>query len=428
MHSVLLTALLSGTALAPAHEPFGGYAGYDGRHPHVAPMRPLGPPGTPYPGAMPQAVPCPPGMPPCVPQVPCFPVFGGVLVGEDSDRLDDIDRTLDQLRKLIKTLSHRLGRMEDRQDRNETQVKTRLEAGEKAISQLTIGHDELHDMIEVFEAKLSERVKLLSKTVDFRIMEERLRHGEEALKDREKTAALNLRLKEIEGDIRQGREAFQRDLKQIEEKFAAAQARKAEDAEARAQLRGCEEKIAGFQAFKARLDAVESRIADRTAEDRAQGQFDRVEKDFGQLQSVVGKLEQTIRQLEQGHGKSHEGFQAIDKRIQDIESRSKVEPMPGPKEGFQVPTNRALVVVNLPEGTKLYLEGALTKGEATLRAFITPELEAGSTYSYTLKAEVRRDGRIETHTRTVYFRAGNEIRVNFVTAPEAMPAAVRNGK
>lgn len=423
MHSVLLTALLSGTAMAPAHEPFGSYGGYDGRHPHVAPMRPVFfPPGGPGPAGMP-----PGGMPPGVPQVPCFPVFGGVLVGEDADRLDDIDRTLDKLRKLIKDLSHRLGRMEDRQDRNETQVKTRLDASEKAITQLTVGQEELQDMIEAFEAKLSERVKLLSKTVDFRIMEERLRNGMEALKDREKTVEISLRMKEIEGDIRQGREAFQRELKQIEEKFAAFQAQKTEDAEARAQLRGCEEKIAAFQAFKARLDAVETRIADRSAENRAQGQLDRVEKDFGQLHEVVGKLEQTIRHLEQGNGKTHEGFQAIDKRIREIENRTKADPMPGPKQGYQLPANRALVVVHLPEGARLYLEGVLTKGEATLRAFVTPDLEPSATYSYTLKAEIPRDGRTEATTRTVYFRAGNEIRVNFLAAPETLPAAVRNG-
>ncbi|MBM4069753.1 MAG: TIGR03000 domain-containing protein [Planctomycetes bacterium] len=403
MHSVFLTALLSGTALAPAHEPFGGYAGYDGRHPQVAPLRPYCPPGGPCPGAMPAA--CPAGMPQGVPHVPCFPVFGGVLVGEDSDRLDDIDRTLDQLRKLIKDLSHRLGRLDDRQDRNDSQVKTRLDASEKAITQLTIGQEELHDMIETFEAKLSERVKLLSKTLDFRIMEERLRNGMEALKDREKTLEVSLRLKEIESDIRQGRDAFQRELKQIEDKFAAVQARKSEDAEARAQLRGCEEKIASFQAIKARLDAVETRITESQAE-RASGQIDRVEKDFGRL---------------------HEDFRAIDRRIQEIEGRIKSNPVPGPNQGYQLPANRALVVVNLPQGARLYLEGKLTKGDATLRAFVTPDLESSATYSYTLKAEIQRDGRIEAHTRTVYFRAGNEIRVDFVAIPESMPAAVRNG-
>lgn len=412
MHNVLLAALLSGTAFAPAQESYGRYGAYDGRHPVVAPMRPLCPPGGPCPGAMP--MPCPHGMPAGMPggmpggiHVPCFPVFGGVLVGEDADRLDDIDRTLDQLRKLIKSLSHRLGRMEDRQDRNENQVKSRLDASEKAITQLTIGHEELHDMIATFEAKLSERVNLLSKTVDFRIMEERLRNGMEALKDREKTMEIGLRMKEIENDIRQGREAFQRELKQIEEKFAAVQTQKSEDAEARAQLRGCEEKIAGFQAIKARLDAVESRIADRTVEERNQGQLERVEKDFGRL---------------------HDSFRAVDKRIQEIEGRIKVNPVPGPNQGYQLPANRALVVVHLPEGAKLYLEGELTKGESTLRAFVTPDLESSATYSYTLKAEIHREGRIETHTRTVYFRAGNEIRVNFVAAPESMPAAARNGK
>lgn len=340
------------------------------------------------------------GMPPAV---PCVPVFGGVLVGEDTDRIDDLDKTLNELRKVIKSLSHRLGRMEERMDRSETQFKSRLDASEKAITQATIGQEELHEMIEAFEAKLAERIKLLSKTLDFRIMEERLRHGMDALKDQEKVADVSRRMKDIDSEIQQVRDAFKRELRQIEDKFLVVQARKDDAA-----FRGCEEKIAAIQGIKTRIEAIETRLADKTSDDRAQGHMERFEKDFASLQGVVTKLERDIQQIEESNRT----------RGQDA--------IPRPSQGFQVPANRALVVVSLPADAKLFLEGALTRGDSSLRAFITPELEAGATYSYTLKVEFHRDGRLETRTRQVYFRSGNEIRVNFGHG-EAMPAAARNG-
>lgn len=382
MYSVLLTAVLSGAAATPAQGQYGSYAGFSGydRNPLIpippvrlqGPCPPTCPPGGPCPLTCPPGGPCPLTCPPggtCPQACPpvSFPVFGGVLVGEDSDRLDEINKVLRELERLVKDIDRRLGKMKKRMDRSESEVNSRLDAGDKAAKQLAISQDELFEMVEVFETKLSERIKSLAKTIDLRITEEKLNSGLEAIKDREKI-----------------QESFQRELRQIEDRLAAVQTQKAEDGEARAVLRGIEEKIAGFQALKDRLDHLEARSVDRQATDK-------------------------------------HGFQALKSRLDHLEARS-ADRQATDKNGFQVPSNRALVIVDLPADAHLYLEGKLTQGDASLRAFITPELEMGASYSYTLRVEFTRQGRTESQTRQVYFRAGNQVRVNF-NSTEPMPAA-----
>jgi uncharacterized protein (TIGR03000 family) len=80
------------------------------------------------------------------------------------------------------------------------------------------------------------------------------------------------------------------------------------------------------------------------------------------------------------------------------------------------------ITVRLPESAKLYINDTacpLTTGE---RAFYTPKLAVGKSYTYTLKAEVVRDGRSLTETREVVFRAGQPITVDFGAMNEARVA------
>ena len=74
---------------------------------------------------------------------------------------------------------------------------------------------------------------------------------------------------------------------------------------------------------------------------------------------------------------------------------------------------RALVIVQCPADSKLYLDNLLTTGGTNLRTFYTPELEAGVNYFYTLRVELPRNGQIVTETQRVYFQAGREVRVSF---------------
>jgi uncharacterized protein (TIGR03000 family) len=71
----------------------------------------------------------------------------------------------------------------------------------------------------------------------------------------------------------------------------------------------------------------------------------------------------------------------------------------------------ALVFVELPSDATLTVDGTATTSTSSNRVFVTPALEAGRTYTYTLTAQVMRDGSLQTVTREVPVRAGEETRV-----------------
>jgi uncharacterized protein (TIGR03000 family) len=73
----------------------------------------------------------------------------------------------------------------------------------------------------------------------------------------------------------------------------------------------------------------------------------------------------------------------------------------------------ARVVVALPADAHLFVNGQPTKSTSDLRTFQTPELEAGETYSYLLRAEVLVDGRSQTQTKRILLRRGEEVRASF---------------
>jgi len=66
----------------------------------------------------------------------------------------------------------------------------------------------------------------------------------------------------------------------------------------------------------------------------------------------------------------------------------------------------ATIVVSLPEGAKLSVDGVATKSTTAVRTFATPALPAGQSYYYTLTAEVVREGQTLTATEQVTVRAG----------------------
>lgn len=78
----------------------------------------------------------------------------------------------------------------------------------------------------------------------------------------------------------------------------------------------------------------------------------------------------------------------------------------------------ATIVVNLPADAQLTFDGAITSSTAATRVFVSPALEPGKDYFYTLKAEAIRDGRTVTRTERITVRAGGETRVTL-----ALPTA-----
>jgi uncharacterized protein (TIGR03000 family) len=74
-------------------------------------------------------------------------------------------------------------------------------------------------------------------------------------------------------------------------------------------------------------------------------------------------------------------------------------------------SSRATLVVHLPADAKLTVDNTPTKATSDTRRFVTPPLEPGATYRYTLRAEVSRNGVKETTSRNVEVRAGQTSNV-----------------
>ncbi len=68
--------------------------------------------------------------------------------------------------------------------------------------------------------------------------------------------------------------------------------------------------------------------------------------------------------------------------------------------------NAATIVVHLPEGANLTIDGEQTQQRSATRTFTSPPLEPGKVYTYTLRAEMNRDGHTVRDTKTIDVRAG----------------------
>jgi uncharacterized protein (TIGR03000 family) len=71
----------------------------------------------------------------------------------------------------------------------------------------------------------------------------------------------------------------------------------------------------------------------------------------------------------------------------------------------------ATIVVSLPADAKLLVDGTPTSSTSAQRSFVSPPLEAGKEYVYTLTATVVRDGQTLETTKRISVRPGAESRV-----------------
>jgi uncharacterized protein (TIGR03000 family) len=73
----------------------------------------------------------------------------------------------------------------------------------------------------------------------------------------------------------------------------------------------------------------------------------------------------------------------------------------------------AKVIVSLPADAKLTANDKATVTASDRREFVTPALERGKSYSYTLKITVERDGKTIEEAKKIVVRAGELTKVNF---------------
>jgi len=98
------------------------------------------------------------------------------------------------------------------------------------------------------------------------------------------------------------------------------------------------------------------------------------------------------------------------------------EKVKAPKETDTMLSAPATILVSLPEDAKLMIDETVTRSTSSTRVFVSPTLDNGKTYSYTLKAEAVRDGQTITASKKVEVRAGEETRVS-LELPVAAVAA-----
>jgi uncharacterized protein (TIGR03000 family) len=95
---------------------------------------------------------------------------------------------------------------------------------------------------------------------------------------------------------------------------------------------------------------------------------------------------------------------------------STVEPKDSPKDKgdkTEAPA-KAKVIVEVPAGTKLYIDDQPSKNTSEKRVFSTPVLEQGQSYYYILRAEFEKDGKTFTDTKRIVVKAGAEVSASFV--------------
>jgi uncharacterized protein (TIGR03000 family) len=97
---------------------------------------------------------------------------------------------------------------------------------------------------------------------------------------------------------------------------------------------------------------------------------------------------------------------------------SVVNPTPAPVTALPVSqplpvTERAMIRVKLPPGATLYVDELRSPSTELIRQFSTPPIPVGKEFAYLMKAEVFRNGQIETFTQRVPFRAGERVEVDF---------------
>jgi uncharacterized protein (TIGR03000 family) len=86
----------------------------------------------------------------------------------------------------------------------------------------------------------------------------------------------------------------------------------------------------------------------------------------------------------------------------------------------------AKVIVQLPAGARLFVEGKEIALDPETGSFTTPKLEAGAAFVYTLKAQAIRGGRVVSETKDIRVSAGGQTRVRFRELEAVAPGVARN--
>jgi uncharacterized protein (TIGR03000 family) len=133
-------------------------------------------------------------------------------------------------------------------------------------------------------------------------------------------------------------------------------------------------------------------------------------------------------QLEMGQAYTYEVQTEIMKEGKPVKETKQVSVKAGQQTVMDFTPKKksatALVTLKLPEGARLFVDGAPYALPVGQRTFTTPALNAGETYHYNLKAEMEQAGKIITETQRVNVMAGKQVTVEFNKLAIQQTAAV----
>ena len=96
-----------------------------------------------------------------------------------------------------------------------------------------------------------------------------------------------------------------------------------------------------------------------------------------------------------------------------IRERNTKRNIGGPAEEQSKAPIPAHISVSLPADARLTIDGRATTSTSGDRAFVTPALEPGKSYVYTLEASLQRNGRELRIAKEVSFKPGEHVQVRF---------------
>jgi uncharacterized protein (TIGR03000 family) len=89
------------------------------------------------------------------------------------------------------------------------------------------------------------------------------------------------------------------------------------------------------------------------------------------------------------------------------------EAVPAPKDKKQSAASPGRLLLSVPADARVFVDEEPTRSSSAQRVFVTPALESGAGYTYTLRAELVRDGKVHNDVQVVTVTAGESVTVSF---------------
>jgi len=115
------------------------------------------------------------------------------------------------------------------------------------------------------------------------------------------------------------------------------------------------------------------------------------------------------------HG-SHGGTVILEESDEAVEPETPALPEgPDADEGaaYRIDSRSVLLSVTVPENASLFVNDAKTRSTGAFRRFVSRGLQPGASYTYTVRAEIDRNGKTLTDEKTIKVTGGTAARVAF---------------